>query len=308
MIENIETGTAILKADKTSVAFNPILAERAAAIRKLCKRTREDIVEIGRILSKTRDDIGHIEHGDWLVWIEAEFGWSDQTARRFIHVYELSRDAQFNNLLNVDLPLSGLYLLAAPNTPDAARAEVAARIEVGAKPSCAAVAEIVSRAKNQTVDRHDRADDEDESIQECRKQHDKLFTKPSGPVNGKSSSATVTERDYLHEVWGAATDEELAEVIQGEPLDHLLALMSDNQRAKLFDLVVRQQITQASPVPTTKSNKNLLKNLTGTFQWGIGQDDPANGAQCLKIIAAKLAANKCAPKDICFAFVKPTRR
>jgi hypothetical protein len=40
------------------------------------------------------------------------------------------------------------------------------------------------------------------------------------------------------------------------------------------------------------------------LHWGLGQADPANGAQCLKTIAAKLAVNKRDPKDICIAFVK----
>ena len=84
---------------------NPVLADKAAAIHKLIKRARQDIVEIGRHLAEARD---HVDHGEWLTWINTEFGWSDQIARRFGHVYELSQDAKFNKLLNFDLPLSVL--------------------------------------------------------------------------------------------------------------------------------------------------------------------------------------------------------
>jgi hypothetical protein len=97
-----------------------------------------------------------------------------------------------------------------------------------------------------------------------------------------------------------------AEHIQGEPVDHLMELLSDAQRAELFDRVVGQQIAQ--PVAATASSKRLLTNLTGTLHWGLGQADPANGAQCLKTIAAKLAVNKHDPKDICLAFVKRAKR
>jgi hypothetical protein len=95
-----------------------------------------------------------------------------------------------------------------------------------------------------------------------------------------------------------------AEHIQGEPVDRLMTLMSDEQRAALLDRIISQQIAQASPVAATQSSKRLLTNLTGTLYWGLGQVDPANGAQCLKIIAAKLAANKRVPNDVCFAFAK----
>src|SRR6516164_2667594 len=134
MAENINTGTAIVKAGVDNLVVNdPVLAKYAAEIRHLRKRAQEDIIEIGRYLDQAQK---HAGHGTWLTWIEAEFGWSDQTARRFIHVYELSRDSKFNNLLNSDLPLSALYQLAAPKTPERARDEVAERVEAGEKVSC----------------------------------------------------------------------------------------------------------------------------------------------------------------------------
>jgi hypothetical protein len=30
------------------------------------------------------------QHGEWLPWLERKFGWSDQTARKFIHVADMS--------------------------------------------------------------------------------------------------------------------------------------------------------------------------------------------------------------------------
>jgi hypothetical protein len=92
----------IIPPSSTATTPDPVLAEHARVIHDLAKRTREDIVAIGQHLVEARD---HVGHGAWLDWIGVEFGWSDQTARRFIHVYQLSCDAKFNTLVELDLPL-----------------------------------------------------------------------------------------------------------------------------------------------------------------------------------------------------------
>jgi hypothetical protein len=121
-------------------AANPVLAAHAVAIRDLAKRTRENIIEIGRHLVESRDQVGR---GEWLTWLEAEFGWSDQTAYRFIHVYELSRDARFHTCVELDLPLGILYQLAAPKA-EAARTEIVEHIEAGEKVSTETVIQAIT--------------------------------------------------------------------------------------------------------------------------------------------------------------------
>src|SRR5262249_51951563 len=56
---------------------NPILIEHADAIRQLGKRVVSDVVEIGRRLTEAKEIAGH---GNWLSWLEREFGWSPSTA------------------------------------------------------------------------------------------------------------------------------------------------------------------------------------------------------------------------------------
>ena len=58
------------------------------------------------------------------------------TATRFINVYEMSKS---NNLLDLDLPISSLYLLAAPSTPQVARTEIIERATNGEKLTVAEV-------------------------------------------------------------------------------------------------------------------------------------------------------------------------
>jgi membrane protein involved in colicin uptake len=98
-----KAATAKAKRDQ----INRILAEHADAIRFLGRRAVMDIFEIGRRLTGAKKLAGH---GGWLKWLKREFGWTAKTAERFISVYELG--SEIDNLSNLEIPVSGLYLLA----------------------------------------------------------------------------------------------------------------------------------------------------------------------------------------------------
>lgn len=98
------------------LTLTPEVAEfvqrRTLEIRAFQKRTAESIIQIGLRLEEVKEAVGH---GQFLNWLEIEFGWSDQTARNYMHVAE-----KFKNFLNLDhYATSAMYLLAAPSTPDA---------------------------------------------------------------------------------------------------------------------------------------------------------------------------------------------
>ena len=95
-------------------AADIVLAEHAAVIRALGKRVVGDIIEIGRRLAECKNRLGH---GNWLPWIDQEFGWSEDTAENYMRV----ADDKFRTIRNLELPLKGLYMLTAPSTPDEAR-------------------------------------------------------------------------------------------------------------------------------------------------------------------------------------------
>ena len=85
-----------------ALAANPILAAHANAIRELGRRTFKNIIAIGRHLAESREELG-----EWLVWLEDEFAWSGETARRFINVFTLCNDAKFHTCVELDqLPLA----------------------------------------------------------------------------------------------------------------------------------------------------------------------------------------------------------
>ena len=64
------------------------LKRHAEAIRSLVRRASSDIIEIGQRLTKAQELAGH---GNWLRWLDREFGWSEQTARNYMRVFEMAR-------------------------------------------------------------------------------------------------------------------------------------------------------------------------------------------------------------------------
>ena len=55
-----------------------VLAQNAEAIRALGKRVIGDIIEIGRRLTEAKKIVGH---GNWLPWLDREFGWRTRRLR-----------------------------------------------------------------------------------------------------------------------------------------------------------------------------------------------------------------------------------
>jgi hypothetical protein len=90
------------------------------------KRVVADVIEIGRLLLECKERWGH---GNWLPWLEAEFGWGVDTAEDYINIHKTFGNSDRGP--NLVLPIRSLRLLAAPGTPESARAEVIERAEAG---------------------------------------------------------------------------------------------------------------------------------------------------------------------------------
>jgi hypothetical protein len=119
------------------------LARHAEAIRLIRRRVADDIIKVGEHLTKARKLCGH---GDWLAWLEREFGWTDDTAHNFMQVH-LWADANPERVRNLELPLRSIYLLARPSTPEAVRQEVCDQVASGEKPTHAQIKAKVEKAK-----------------------------------------------------------------------------------------------------------------------------------------------------------------
>jgi hypothetical protein len=118
------------------------LTRYATEIRSLRKQVSSDIIEIGRMLVESKKLVGH---GNWLEWLEREFQWTDDTALNYMRVHDLAKNRNFRDLSHI--PLSGLFLLAAPSTPETAKQEAISRAEAGEPIPLNTVKEIVGRAK-----------------------------------------------------------------------------------------------------------------------------------------------------------------
>lgn len=98
---------------------------RTEEIRTLAQRSAQDIRDIGIKLLEVK---GRIGHGRFGIWLKAEFGWSDRTARSFMAVGDRYKTENFSDLT---IAPSALYLLSAPSTPKSATDEATKRSKAG---------------------------------------------------------------------------------------------------------------------------------------------------------------------------------
>jgi ParB-like chromosome segregation protein Spo0J len=125
----VDEGTLTLEqglAHAEEVAAAPLLAEHVLAIRTIGRRMMADALEIGRRLAECR----RIVRRDWIGWLDRELGLTDRSALNFIRIHELAA-SRSENFADLDLPVSGLYLLAQPSTSEAIRDDVLGRAAAG---------------------------------------------------------------------------------------------------------------------------------------------------------------------------------
>lgn len=152
-------------------------AEKAASARAAAERIKgrmqlaaESIVEVGRELIQQKKDLGH---GNFLAWIETEFGMSDQTARNMMRVADLYGD-KIKSVL--DLPATALYALAAPSTPEPVRTEALERASRGEKVTAKDVEVLkkkLAKAESEKENNYEKAQIALVNAQEAYEQRDK---------------------------------------------------------------------------------------------------------------------------------------
>lgn len=114
-----------------------VVKQKTGEIQGLMRKTAQDIIDIGQKLIEVKEQLPHGAFGPWL---EAEFAWTERTARRYISVAE-----QFKSDTVSDLAIapSALYLLASPSTPEPARREAIKRAQGGEKISRPAARQVI---------------------------------------------------------------------------------------------------------------------------------------------------------------------
>jgi hypothetical protein len=86
-------------------------ANEAEEIRQMLKRAAQDIATIGQKLLAVK---ARLPHGEWGRWLGREFDWDERTAQRLMLVGQRFKN---DNLSDLNIKPSTLYLLAAPNMP-----------------------------------------------------------------------------------------------------------------------------------------------------------------------------------------------
>jgi Protein of unknown function (DUF3102) len=119
-----------------------IVQQRTGEIRERLRRSAQDIWEIGQKLADVRSQL---KHGQFDIWLKAEFGWSRRTAYNFISVYETFGERA--TLAQVDIATSALYLLAAPSTSQKVRDEFIEKAKVGQSVTYKELRETIQKEK-----------------------------------------------------------------------------------------------------------------------------------------------------------------
>jgi hypothetical protein len=134
MLEPVETEQ--LRFDYSLVADD--VREAVQEDTRLIHRTvAGSVITIGQALLRTKERLGHGLFGQWLA---AEFAWTVRTAQRLMSVPE---NLKYDNLSQLAIGRSALFLLAETQTPESVRDRALALAESGVRVTHAMVRELL---------------------------------------------------------------------------------------------------------------------------------------------------------------------
>lgn len=119
----------------------------ARSIHQLERGIVTGMIAIGKRLIEVK---GMLEHGQFTAWVEGEFGLAERTAQNWMNMARTYSDPEKAKKFSVFNP-SVMYLLAAPSTPDEARAEVEQAAAAGHKVTVEFAKEAIRKAKPEPV-------------------------------------------------------------------------------------------------------------------------------------------------------------
>ena len=110
--------------DQTTAEF---LLQETQEIKSLMKRTVEGIIETGERLHRVKQ---RLQHGEFMTWVENEIKCHYSTALHFMRVWETFGE-QKEQIADVGINVSVLYLLSAPSMPEQLRTEIVEMAKAG---------------------------------------------------------------------------------------------------------------------------------------------------------------------------------
>ncbi|WP_019505907.1 response regulator [Pleurocapsa sp. PCC 7319] len=103
------------------------LLQETKEIKSLMKRTVEGIIETGERLQRVKQ---RLQHGEFMTWVENEIKCHYSTALHFMRVWETFGE-QKEQIADVGINVSVLYLLSAPSMPEQLRTEIVEMAKAG---------------------------------------------------------------------------------------------------------------------------------------------------------------------------------
>lgn len=127
-------------------SLDPALAKLARdAADRIRIRVADTRLDIGRELLTIKDSLGHGVFGQWL---SGEFNMSERTAQNFMSVAILANERPE---IVAALPVTAIYKLAAPSTPNSVMEEISEQIQRGDIPTSKEVVSQITEAKRRNA-------------------------------------------------------------------------------------------------------------------------------------------------------------
>ena len=141
--------------DYTPLAADVAMRVQTAAqrIRLLVQRTMEDILATGQELLAVKEAL---PHGQFRVWLHAEFDWNQRTAERFMAVAQRF-GSKIDTMSIIKIDPTAAYLLAAPSAPLAASEIALERAENGERITVSVAKGILGTLGKKPVRRGDKS-------------------------------------------------------------------------------------------------------------------------------------------------------
>jgi hypothetical protein len=182
------------------ISTQVIVSQAAANIRAHGKLATQSIIAIGAELTKVKEAIGH---GNYLAWIDAEFGWSDRTARNYVWAYEAFKSETVSDLEPIDT--KALYLLAAPSTPKPVREAALQKAATGERVTQAGVRLMLSPTRGATAETAEVTPDADAEAAEKEQEQPEPEEAEEVPFDWTADTLTRINEVINLTKWGAKT-------------------------------------------------------------------------------------------------------
>jgi hypothetical protein len=122
------SNSALITTDTENASSVAALSDLAREIRTLAGAIRASTIEIGARLIVAKCQL---EHGAWLSWLAAEFGWNARTAQNLMRVAEAFGKYEPDSHLRLTIDASALYALASRRVPEDVRDQAVAAAKAG---------------------------------------------------------------------------------------------------------------------------------------------------------------------------------